>query len=367
LIGNAVKFTEEGRIVVQCERQLQGDKECFEFSVQDTGIGITDEARTTLFRPFTQADSSTTRRFGGTGLGLSISKRLIDLMGGQIGVTSSVGSGSRFWFTLPQATPTSGSDGTQSAALKGKRIVVVEPEAGLLAHVGAWLASWGADVVSVSAPAVGYLSGAVLAPPPDAIFVPAALAGLIPTPLFDSTLKLVRLGDEDPQAGRVDDRLLLRSPIRVRNLLKSLCEVEAKVTPSEQPPQSNPCRVLVVDDSPVNLLVARRLLAKLDVRVETAMNGEEALSVLRDSAYDMVLMDCMMPRMDGYEATSALRRGEAGGKNQNTPVIALTANALVTDRQQCLDAGMSDYLSKPLRAGELEQVLERWSTRRHVA
>lgn len=273
LLSNAIKFTPAGKIELRAGVKSSGDSahELF-FSVSDEGIGISEAGQRNLFQPFSQAAAHISRQFGGTGLGLTICKMLVELMGGKIGVTSSLGDGSCFWFTIQalrseQARPDSASPfwASSEQALQSLSLACGE---------------------SAGAP-----------------------ARTVPT-----------------------------SP-----------------DPSEAAKRS---RLLLVDDNPINQKVALLMLKKLGYHADVAKNGQEALLALAERQYDLVLMDCIMPELDGLEATRILR--SKGGYAASVPVIAMTANAFIEDREACLAAGMSDYLSKPVRESELSRKLERW-------
>jgi len=260
LVGNAIKFTEEGWVEVAVEHQeKEAEGVWLRFAVRDTGIGVDAEVQRELFEPFTQADGSTARRFGGTGLGLAISRRLVALMGGEIGIESTPGAGSTFWFAIP----------------------------------------------------LGRAEG------PE-VFLPA--------------------GPYREQRSR---------PRRA-----------TPSTPSGRSPAIAGARILLVEDNPVNRLVALRQLEALGQNADAVENGLEALSALEERPYDLVLMDCQMPDLDGYATTRRLRQREAG--KQHTIVVAMTAHAVKGARETCLAAGMDDYLAKPFRERELRSILERW-------
>ncbi len=264
LVGNALKFTKRGKVAITV---TPAQDDILRFTVADTGIGIDIERQAHLFQPFSQADSSTTRKYGGTGLGLSISKRLVELMGGRIGVESALGVGSTFWVEvkLPPAT----------AGLPDK---LAPAETSDFAS-------------SPKAPAVSKNEGASASAP----------------------------------AGH-----------GVR------------------------ARILLVEDSKINQLVAKGLLRKMGYLVDVAQNGSEALEVLAGADYDLVLMDCQMPEMDGYEATQVIRSGAREKIPSGIPIVAMTANAIVGDREKCLAAGMDDYLTKPIVPGQLASTLHKW-------
>jgi CheY-like chemotaxis protein len=251
-VGNAIKFTERGSVSVRVTRDSTSPlaphpSPLVRFEVRDSGIGIPADVQPRLFQPFTQADSSTTRKYGGTGLGLAISRRLVDLMGGTIGVESEPGQGSTFWFTAPLLS-------SQPERQNGTKAAAARPE------------------TTVS-------------------------------------------------------------------------------TPGQQP-------VLVVDDNPINRKVAARIAERLGFAVDTAADGQEAVEAAARRRYAAILMDCQMPGLDGYEATAAIRSAEPPG--QHTPIIALTANAFAGIRDQCLAAGMDDYLTKPTTVNTVAAALSRW-------
>jgi CheY-like chemotaxis protein len=253
LLGNAVKFTERGEVVLRVTTAHETDRHVtLRFEVRDTGIGVSEDTQRRLFRPFTQADGSTTRKYGGTGLGLAISKQIVEGMGGQIGVTGTPDAGSIFWFT-------------------GILEKAARPEA------------------AIASPA----------PPPPR----PATSGL------DS-------------------------------------------------PNSTTGHILIVDDVQINRTVALGQLKKLGYRAHTVSNGREAIEALQHTRYDLVLMDCQMPEMDGFQASAEIRRRE--GLARHTPIIAMTASALAADRGRCLAAGMDGYLSKPVEAHVLKATLDRW-------
>jgi signal transduction histidine kinase/CheY-like chemotaxis protein len=354
LIGNAVKFTTAGFVEVKCEWSGTVQPERFVFSVTDTGIGVKEEAQATLFDAFTQADASTTRRFGGSGLGLSICRRLIELMRGEIAMESRFGEGSRFTFRIPQAKPSELVGEYRSPLLAGKRVLVLDDQAATRANLEKWLVCWGAEVIASTSPE-----------PANDVAVDCAFA----RPELATSAQAVDGSVPHGHSWRNAEatlRKILKHPLSMRTLMQTLFGPSERTSQRLTSPQLSTCRVLLVDDNATNLLIGNKLLARMNALVDTASNGREALERLAAESYDIVLMDCMMPEMDGYETTMALRDGSAGERNRYTPVIALTANALVTDRQLCLDAGMTDYLSKPLRSEQLGEALQRWQGRDHA-
>ncbi|MDX9995844.1 MAG: response regulator [Rhodocyclaceae bacterium] len=388
LAGNAIKFTAAGEvgIVVKAGKRI-GRRQVVRFEVRDTGIGIPPEQLGKLFQPFSQADSSTTRRFGGTGLGLSISRRLVELMGGDIGVDSQHERGSTFWFTLnlePSEDQGPAPELNDEADLSGCRILVVDDNDTNRRLLLGLLKSWGclATEAAGGAEALHQLKAAVAAGHPFEI----ALLDMHMPDLDGETLgRLIR---DDPalaatrrvmltSAAMRGDAARLRAagfdayltkPLKqdhIRRCLASLRRLQPDAAPSlitrhslAEVPQTGSGRILLVEDNPTNQFLAQRLLEKRGYRVTIAENGAIALGLLEREPFDLVLMDCQMPVMDGYEATRRLRRSGTV-PNPQLPVIAMTANAMEGDRELCLAAGMDDYIAKPIEAAELFATLER--------
>jgi PAS domain S-box-containing protein len=379
LIGNAVKFTESGEVLIDVQQQ---DDWTLRFSVHDTGIGIAPEARSRLFKAFEQADGSTTRRFGGTGLGLAISRSLVELMGGRIGVDSTPGDGSTFWFTLPLVPAASLPAVPTPAGLANCRVLVVDDNATnrevLEHHVLAGgmrsaLACNGEE--GLRALEAAHAAGApfqiaivdMKMPKMDGIELAAAVRG---NPALASTrLVLVtslHSADELARARRAGVDAYLSKPVRRQELFRALAqsvndEAAAKViAPAKKALPKLRARVLLAEDNGVNQVVARNMLKALGCDFHIVPNGQEALREVQAGSYDIVLMDCQMPVMDGYAATRAIRELEDKGGRARVPVIALTANALVGDAEQCLAAGMDAHLAKPYTRGQLAALLARW-------
>ena len=385
LVSNAVKFTERGSITLDVRRIGESTAQHqLRFEVRDTGIGIPAEAQARLFQAFSQADASTTRLYGGTGLGLAICKRIVDLMGGRIAVQSEPGRGTTFWFEVP-LLKVQGDMPTRELEFSGGRLLLLSTDARLRMRLSMLLPNWGLRVTAVETTqeALDRLRAAAAQGAPWAYsMVLADLAGMRNTALalyrnldrraVYGDVRLVCLYGDDPVPPELQRGVTLLS----RQVPDADLRVALTSKPSEQataPAQissaiSNDAsvsvrsaRVLLVEDNPVNLMVGQRLLGVLGVDCDTAGNGEAALLRMSTSRYDMVLMDCQMPVMDGYTATRRWRAGEQAQDDGNhLPIIAMTANAMAGDRQKCIDAGMDDYLAKPVTRAELERCLHRW-------
>jgi len=390
ILGNAVKFTERGEVTLQVALAEQGASSLrLRFTVADTGIGISALARRQIFTRFSQEDGSMTRSFGGTGLGLTIAQQLCQLMGGEIAVESTPGAGSTFTFTVnlkPCGTPPSAHSSPH--LLAGERVLVVDDNAayrGILVQVlNAWgmrgtAAGSGAEALALFGEAQGdpyrYLILDLQMPEMDGIQTALALrncAGGGEPRLILLTPAGGTPDDPATLAARVD--VCLNKPVRQSGLLNALLAMAnndrhgAQAAPDSAPGCGRrfSARVLLVEDAPVNLEVGTGMLEALGCRVDSAGNGLEALDAIARNAYDLVLMDCQMPVMDGYETTRRLREQERlrvpaplAGESPLT-IIALTAHAMPNDRQVCLKAGMDDYLSKPFSKAELAAALSRW-------
>jgi len=383
LVGNGVKFTERGEVVVRVMHESEtATHQVVKVTVTDTGIGISEEAQSRLFQAFSQADGSTTRRYGGTGLGLVISKQIVEAMGGTIGMESSAGRGSTFWFVVPFEK----QGATRAAApseLVGAHVLVVddnETNRKILHHQ---VSSWGMrdEAASGGAEALAILQRAVAASDPfqlailDMQMPEMDGLGLARAIRADASIASVRLVLLSSIGEWIEPEVLreagiaasLLKPVKQSQLLDCLAGVmsgraqprgERRLVPRGTPKPRLRGRVLVAEDNPINREVATAMLDEIGFEWDIAGTGVEVLEALARRRYDAVLMDGQMPEVDGYEATQELRRREAGGRR--TPVIAMTAHALAGDRERCLAAGMDDYLSKPVYLNDLRAVLERW-------
>jgi len=393
LLSNAVKFTDRGTVSVSVRRVGEtAAQHQLHFEVRDTGIGIPEEAQKRLFHAFTQADASTTRLYGGTGLGLAICKRIVDLMGGRITVQSEPGRGSTFAFDIP-LLKVQGDMPTRELEFDGGRLLLLSADQKLRLRLSMLLPNWGLRVTTVETTqeALDRLRAAATQGQPWAYaLVLADLAGMRNTALalhrnlerhaIYGDVRLVCLSGDEPvpdelsrnvtllnrQAPDADLRAALtRKPVVPEPVSPSMPATGAVATGAgdagEATSSVRSARVLLVEDNPVNLMVGQRLLSVLGVDCDTAHNGEVALLRMSASRYDLVLMDCQMPVVDGYTATRRWREAEElTGDGNHLPIIAMTANAMAGDRQKCLDAGMDDYLAKPVTRAELERCLHRW-------
>ena len=379
MIGNAVKFTDTGEVVVRAKRhEAKGPGVSVQFEVQDTGIGLTDEEATRVFGVYSQLDSSTTRRHGGTGLGLAIARMLVQLMGGDIGVESEKGKGSRFWFTALFREAAARTRGPRaSMQLTGIAVAIIDDNRTNRTILERYIASWGMrgrsfDSGHEALHEIRQASGGddpfevaivdLMMPGMDGAAVAAALKE--DEALRDiAVVLLTSAGRSETEVPGVDAEMV--KPVRpsqlfdvLHTLLAGHAHPETDAAPHTTSPSGRGARVLVVDDNAANQKVALRMVERLGYRADVAATGAEAVSMLGRGRYDAVLMDCQMPEMDGYEASRQIRHNERGGRR--VPIIAMTADAVSGERERCLAAGMDDYVSKPVKLHVVAAVLERW-------
>lgn len=386
LMGNAIKFTEHGQVVlkVQITEQEEEQVSCH-FSVADSGIGIPKERQAKLFKAFSQADSSTTRRFGGTGLGLVISQRLVQLMGGRIELDSEPGRGSDFFFTLTLPHEKNLRARPSPQQLNSLKVLLVDDNPTNLEILQHQLTAWHCDIISTQsvAQAMAQLEqGLQLGSPINLVITDMMMPD-------EDGVDLIRRLQQHPQltalpvvilssAGRLplqqacQDAVncqMLSKPVRQSELYDAMTRGLQRPLPAHAPQPGGPPqppvrlrgRVLLAEDNLVNQEVALAMLQNLGLASETVGNGADALELLarEPGTFDLILMDCQMPVMDGFEATARLRQQELFRGN-HMPIVALTANAVAGDRERCLDAGMDDYLSKPFTQDQLSNLLSKW-------
>jgi CheY-like chemotaxis protein/nitrogen-specific signal transduction histidine kinase len=397
LIGNAIKFTAKGEVEVRINlRPAKDEHESAQLviAIRDTGEGIPADRVNRLFKPFSQVDSSTTRKYGGTGLGLAISRNLAHLLGGDIQLASSSSDGSCFCFTLAAMATTAPADAAMgpvapqpAVALEGRRALIVDDNEANRRILTSLLQRWGISCLGFEHPlaAIEYTrthGGFDLAvldmmmPDMNGVELAARLHQL-PGGRHLPLILLSSISREDLRAFNPMDHfdVVLTKPLRQAQLLEALNKTMAETgqaaaantTPAEMPkapPQLDPTlgklmplRILVAEDNAVNQKLILGLLRRLGYQPQIVGNGLACLEALRRDNYDLILMDCQMPEMDGYEATGRIRKGEAGAHNRDLRIIALTAAAMAGDRERCLAAGMTDYLTKPIQASEIIRVI----------
>ena len=394
LVGNALKFTEHGNVDLRAER-TEGDsvEARIAFSVSDTGTGIPEDRQKAIFESFTQADGSTTRRYGGTGLGLTISQRFVELMRGRISVLSRPGEGSTFSFTIPLRLQSGDPEPPRPRQnVRGARVLVADDNATSRKIVLLTLRSFGclveeADSGAAALEALQRARGE--GRPFEALLLDFQMPGMdgeeTAKALFADRsnagtkvlmlTSVVNRGDAR-RFEAIGCSAYLTKPIRQSQLLDALAEALVDIDPKATKPgwsgiitrhslgerTVQAARVLLVEDNAVNQKVALRILERAGHRADAVGNGAEALQALASIPYDIVLMDVQMPVMDGFEATRRIRLGEAGASH--IPVIAMTAHAMKGDREKCIESGMDDYVPKPIQPKELISVIDRWARRR---
>jgi signal transduction histidine kinase/CheY-like chemotaxis protein len=391
LVGNAVKFTQEGYVGVELALRRAADGTALiEFSVTDTGIGLSETTRLNLFQKFKQADTSITRRFGGTGLGLAITRSLVGLMAGDIGVESTPGQGSRFWFTIPLVEAEAGPVATvipHPALLTGRRVIVIDDTPINRRAIGGQLASLGIEA-SVCAEPDEFLAVMQAAASEGTPFDVAILDERMPTlgggalaqkirsmPDLAETKLILATSAGLPNPSELDRRAgfgaFILKPLSRTILTTALCKVlniafaqEPKArerwAPGPDPAATREIRVLVAEDNEINQTIISAMLAGMRCHATVVSNGPEVVSAALAAPYDLVLMDLQMPGMSGFEAAAAIR--QAGGRGRAVPIVALTAHAMSEVRDQILDAGMQDLVSKPIAPEALASAVRRWCT-----
>jgi signal transduction histidine kinase/HPt (histidine-containing phosphotransfer) domain-containing protein len=405
LIGNAVKFTNEGEVVIEVKSAGRGARSpepgkehdtdfirhpeewLLHFSVRDTGPGIPQEKQHRLFKSFQQVDASTTRHYGGTGLGLAICSRLSELMGGKIWVESAAGKGATFHFTIKTKSTISAVPPPWQSfqpQLSGKRLLIIEDNATNAKIIAHRVKLWGItqETVTTGPDALKVLAQSA---PFDAAIIDLQLPGMDGFALAQEIrvlphgrslplllLSSVRLRADDPRPQVAGISVFVHKPVRPAQLLEALYRAMSillqreKRAPASPSIDANfakrfPLRLLLADDNPINQKVGLSVLSKLGYRADVANNGLETVKAVEQKPYDVILMDVQMPEMDGLEATRVICKRWPDPKRPR--IIAMTGNALLGDREKCLEAGMDDYISKPVRIGELQAALERWATR----
>jgi len=397
LIGNAIKFTKYGDVMIRVEKLNETkDRVGLKISVSDTGEGISEDLQARLFQPFTQSDASTTRRYGGTGLGLSISKKLVEIMNGEIGVETKIGRGSTFWFSLNLEKQESvvlpdneRRDFQIHPELTGKRVLVVDDNDVNREVLSYQTRSWqmksfdasngvtALDLLKDSGNSFDLVILDLQMPIMDGLETAQkiAAAGVSPPPIVMISSSNFKASEE--KMYELGIRAFLNKPYRQSDLLNAICaalgiahaedsedaniHITATAESLSLPPVGDKSkRILIAEDNSVNQLVAQNLLKKFGYHADVAANGREALQALEIIPYDLVLMDCQMPEMDGYEATRRIRARES--KTRRVPIIALTAHATAGEREKCLNAGMDDYISKPIERETLRRTLANWLT-----
>ena len=387
LIGNAVKFTQNGEILITAKIAHTLGATVLECAIADSGIGISAEKQPHLFDSFTQADTSTTRQYGGTGLGLAIVKQLCELMGGEVNVSSTPNKGSTFSFFI-KITPQLVQQHEAYQAIKNKRIWVIDDCLLNTTIAKKQLTRWGAkvsticDYLSISA----YINSHEDTPPnivlvDSALFEPLYEAQALALKQFltksnSHLIIMAPMSYTNKSATFLTEETLVfkpLTPLDLQNALTAKSSIEQthvgtqlkSLAATEVMTDTLAAHVLLVEDNKINQVVTAAFLKQLNVTFEIAENGAEAVETLNQNpanTYQLILMDCQMPTMDGYQATIAIREGKAGKVNKNITIIALTANAMQGDKDKCLATGMDDYLTKPLNATTLHSKLQQWLT-----
>jgi len=392
LIGNAIKFTKKGQVAVHYKVLNKNESRTkLLIEVVDSGIGLTDQQQVGLFERFSQADGSTTRKYGGTGLGLAISKQLVELMGGEIGVKSVEGKGSTFWFTLDLANAETQAQVETLSDLSVQKVLVVIDNLTNRILVGKLLKNWGIEhcLVDNSYDALKILTTDATTEPYSIVLIDMQISEMSGMQLSESISKESSLSSikkimltshidtEDMEGFKKTgfDAFLLK-PIDQSVLYNTLLQVsadhatnepQAGVTSKTQILSKFNAHVLVVEDNRINQMVAQHLLEEFGLTVDIAVNGEEALKALENTSYHLVFMDCQMPVMDGYDATRKIREptfniDKTRLGDTHLPIIAMTANTMEGDYDKCINAGMDDFIAKPVDPDKVYQLLQKWLT-----
>ncbi len=387
LLSNAVKFTEKGEVILKCQKldraiATKNAQEALIFTVKDSGIGISDSEKDHLFKPFSQADGSTTRKYGGTGLGLSISKRLVELMGGQIGVESKPGKGSKFWFKINLPLANKEILSSLSPEHTNTRILVVDDHASARKIMQSYIHSWKmhCDVAVSGKTAMALLEKSLENNQPyDIAIIDIVLPGMNgfqllrrikEIPAYGKLKAILLTGQQNKEEGKTaleaGFSAYISKPIEharlfnaVSSILSSKERIDTKVPASEKKQEGEQALILLAEDNPVNQRVARLQLEQLGFGCHSVANGKAAVEAVASGDYALIFMDCQMPVLDGFEASKQIRDLEALN-GSHIPIVGLTAFAMEGDRERCIAAGMDDYLSKPSSFDKLASVLKRW-------
>ena len=387
LVSNSIKFTERGDVIIRVRLESRGEEQCaVRFEIKDTGIGISLEEKERIFEAFLQEDSSTTRRFGGTGLGLGISRQLVELMGGKIQVESRPGYGSTFWFTINLGISTDIYQvPNRCNSMRGLQALVVDDHSINREILRYELDTWGCRTEEAANGALALeimRERATEGKPFDFAVVDWNMPGINgeelgrriqADPLLEKTTLIMLSSVNDMNSSRLKDAgfsSYLSKPARQSEMydaiINSINNVPETSTPKEQPvsvPDADcaDIRILVAEDNEINQEVAIEILKASGYSCDVVNNGRKAVEAVESGEFDLLFMDCMMPEMDGYEATRRIRKRENGG-DWRLPIVALTANAMKGDREKCLESGMDDYLSKPLDPAETVAMIKKWHT-----
>ena len=400
LVGNGIKFTDRGEVVVRVSaEEISEESIVLSFEIKDTGIGIAPGLEEQILEPFEQADGTITRRFGGTGLGLPIARQLIEMMGGKLSIESAPGKGSIFRFTtrLKTAVATHDQECCQQWNLPSMKVLVAGDNGACRDMLGDHLSNWGmaTDVVAGGQQAMETLRAAASRSQPFDLALldlnMSDMSGIEVAQVInaDAALSVTRVivlatigqhGDPEVAKG-LENLAFLTKPVRqseLHSLIKTLMSMTREESspmsqravlaesPTPDPEPTFGAAILLAEDNLVNQEVTREYLRSLGCRIDVVETGLEALAALERTSYDLVLMDCQMPEMDGFEATVMLRlREQQQNQKRRTPVIAITANAFENERQRCLEAGMDDYISKPFNRDDLQVILQRWFNQQH--